>query len=162
MRSSRGQSAVEYLLTYGWALIVILVVGVVVWQLGFLELGRNVTPDKRGFSQVTPLDWGMSQTGVLSVVVQNNAGTLVDLDASGTIAKVTVGFSGDGSCDPLVGSIPPGFRPGATTTITFTGCKLASNAEIGNYYKVDLTIAYANPASGLDHASNGVIWGPIG
>ena len=33
---------------------------------------------------------------------------------------------------------------------------------IGEYFRVNMTISYLNPQSGLTHVSNGVIWGPVG
>ncbi|MBD3387405.1 MAG: hypothetical protein GF416_00440 [Candidatus Altiarchaeales archaeon] len=157
MRAVRGQNAIEYMMTYGWAILVILIVGVLVWQMGILELGRNVTPDKRGFSQITPLDWVMKNNGDMEIVVQNNAGTILRIDQIG--ANMLAGGS---ACSP---SAPPGtfpiedFRPAASETLTFS-CML--NAEQGEYYKVNMTITYTNPSSGLQHMSNGVVWGPVG
>jgi hypothetical protein len=160
----RGQSAIEYMMTYGWGVLVVLVAGVVLWQLGFLDMGSNVTPDKRGFSQVTPLDWGMGTDSNLRVVIQNNAGTIVSIKDTGTDAYVIIGGTGSGLCSgakilPFVTS--GDIRPGATTNITFTSCPLSST-KVGVYYKVNMTIAYVNPASGLSHKSNGVLWGPLG
>jgi len=159
----RGQSAIEYMMTYGWGVLVVLVAGVVLWQLGFLDLGANVTPDKRGFSQVTPLDWGMDQTGNLRVVIQNNAGTIVSIKDAGTDAYVIIGGTGTGLCPSkfFPFAVSGDIRPGSTTNITFTSCPLSSN-KVGTYYKVNVTIAYVNPASGLAHKSNGVMWGPLG
>ena len=163
MAPDRGQSALEYMMTYGWAVLVILIVAVVLWQMGFLELSKNVSPDKRGFSQVTPLDWSLSASGALVVVVQNNAGTILDLrDATGgTAAIITSG--GQGICTNLVSGVPfNGFRPAATRAIQFTGCPMATGIKNGDYYRVNLTLSYVNPSSGLPHISNGVIWGPVG
>ena len=55
MDSQSGQAAVEYLMTYGWAILVVLVVGIALWQLGVLtptEGNKNI----RGFTGLKPID----------------------------------------------------------------------------------------------------------
>ena len=160
---SRGQNAVEYLMTYGWAILVVLVVGVVMWQMGFLEMSKGVTPDKRGFSQVTPLDWVMREDGTFNVVIENNAGTILNLDAAGTGATVIAGGGANPVCTLDDTTLQEGtaFRPGASRTVLFTNCPLAATSKIGEYYRVNITLAYHNPSSGLPHISNGIVWGPI-
>jgi hypothetical protein len=161
MRMLRGQSAVEYMMTYGWAILVVLVAGVLLWQLGFLEMSKNIQPDKRGFSQVVPIDWVLQTGGTLTMVLQNNAGTIITLQdaAAGTGANLISG--GTGAC--TFGGLPPdpNMRPGSTQSITFTGCPVEAALTTGEYFRVNVTISYANPSSGLDHKSNGVVWGPL-
>jgi len=154
---SRGQNALEYMMTYGWAILVVLVVGVLVWQMGILDLSRNISPDKRGFSQVTPLDWSLSQgpAADLVIVVQNNAGTILTLNT--VVATIETGGSGVCSLDTLVPIT--NFRPGSTLKLDFSNCPV--DASSGDYYRVDVTLDYLNPGSGLTHTSTGVIWGPV-
>ena len=160
MAIARGQSAVEYMMTYGWGILVVLIAGILLWQMGFLQLSQDVTPDKRGFSQVTPLDWSLTPAGQLTVVIQNNAGTIVQL-STGTSAYMVIG--GSGGCTLASPTLPvDNFRPGATQKFVFNGCPFDATNKVGTYYRVNMTINYNNPASGLPHRSNGVIWGPLG
>ncbi len=53
--SSRAQSAMEYLMTYGWAIMVVLIVGGAFWQLGVFNLGGSVPPTSTGFQALRPL-----------------------------------------------------------------------------------------------------------
>jgi hypothetical protein len=160
MDADRGQSAVEYMMTYGWGILVVLIAGIVMWQMGFLNPGGTITPDKRGFSQVTPMDWSMSQAGLLTVVLQNNAGAIVNIN--GAAAQVVMGGKDDRSCDAPTPSTQTGFRPGARMTLTFSNCKLSDGLKMGEYYRINMTIDYQNPSSMLEHKSNGIIWGPLG
>ena len=46
---NKGQGAMEYLMTYGWAILVVMIVGVVLWQLGVfggVGLPEKVTEEK--------------------------------------------------------------------------------------------------------------------
>ncbi|MFH0861744.1 MAG: hypothetical protein V1875_01825 [Candidatus Altiarchaeota archaeon] len=49
----RGQSSVEYIVNYGWAILVILVVGAVLWQLGILN-NQNTSMSFTGFGKLKP------------------------------------------------------------------------------------------------------------
>jgi hypothetical protein len=156
----RGQSAVEYMMTYGWGILVVLIAGIVIWQMGIF-VPQTPTPDKRGFSQVTPLDWSLTPTGILTVVIQNNAGTIVKV----TQADAFMEIGGSGTCTiawPTTVPLVDNFRPGATQMLNFTGCTLDSGTKIGTYYRVNMTVSYLNPSSGMPHRSNGIIWGPLG
>ncbi|MCX6694706.1 MAG: hypothetical protein NTU61_00200 [Candidatus Altiarchaeota archaeon] len=53
--SSRGQSAMEYLMTYGWAILVVMVVGIAMWRLGIFNLGGSGAPTSTGFATLKPL-----------------------------------------------------------------------------------------------------------
>jgi hypothetical protein len=153
---ARGQAAIEYLMTYGWAILVVLVVGVVIWQMGLMEIGKQYTPGKRGFSQIKPLDWRMEAGGDLTVVLTNEGGTILNL----TAVDASLIAGGQGACSGSI-SIPNGekMRPAAIYKADITGCLITE--KTGEYYRANITIRYNNPASGLPHVSNGVIWGPL-
>jgi hypothetical protein len=51
----RGQGAMEYLMSYGWAILVVMVVGAALWQLGIFNMGGSVPPTSSGFSTVKPI-----------------------------------------------------------------------------------------------------------
>lgn len=45
----------EYLMTYGWAILVVMVVGVAMWQLGFFNMGGSLPPTSSGFAVLKPI-----------------------------------------------------------------------------------------------------------
>ncbi|MFH1126421.1 MAG: hypothetical protein V1703_04805 [Candidatus Altiarchaeota archaeon] len=55
----KGQSAIEYLASNAWVIIVAMIALLVLWQLGVFT-----PPQPRrgsmGFSQLTPIDWAVS------------------------------------------------------------------------------------------------------
>jgi len=134
--------------------LVVLIIGVIVWQMGILDLSQNVNPDCRGFSQVTPLGWKLADDNTFTAVVQNNAGTILNLEGAG--ANVVIG---GGTCVLTTGMPINNFRPASTQQIDFNTCGVTRSK--GEYYRVNLTIRYTNPSSGLTHVSNGVCWGPV-
>jgi len=52
---SKAQGAMEYLMSYGWAILVIMAVGGVMWQLGVFNVGGSVPPTATGFQALKPL-----------------------------------------------------------------------------------------------------------
>ncbi len=73
----RGQSALEYLMTYGWALIVIaIVVGVLVYIMGSSTGATKCTSDT---TEIIVKDQVASETGV-QIVIQNATGTTITPD----------------------------------------------------------------------------------
>jgi len=156
MTMKKGQSSLEYLMTYGWAILVILIVGVLLWQMGVLGIGKSTTSGKSGFSQIRPLDWYLKSTGELSVVLINDAGTILKLES----VSAELQSGGKGICGDPTPTLPiEPFRPAQSVGIKLSNCPVTSMT--GDYYRANVTISYYNPASGLPHTSVGLIWGPI-
>lgn len=53
---SKGQGAMEYLMTYGWAILVVMIVGVVLWQLGVFGGAGGGVNRATGFTNLKPFD----------------------------------------------------------------------------------------------------------
>jgi len=53
-RGFHGQGAMEYLMSYGWAILVVLVIGVTLWQLGIFSAAPS-TITSNGFPVIKPL-----------------------------------------------------------------------------------------------------------
>jgi len=135
-------------MTYGWAILAILLVGAAMWQMGFLSMGKQTTPGKTGFSQIVPVDWRAQATGTVELSVINEAGTRLTLTGvSGLVPACT-------------GSVPGDLLPGQVTMLTLTGCSF-SGANTGDYFRMKVSITYDNPASTISHNSVGDIWGPL-
>lgn len=74
----RGQGAMEYLMNYGWAILVVLVVGIMLWQLGYLDMHAE-TMTVSGFSRLKPQLAGtrLTTTGDFEGTFTNAAGETV-------------------------------------------------------------------------------------
>jgi len=139
-------------MTYGWAILIILVVGVMLWQTGYLEASKNIQPGKRGFSQMRPVDWRLTNSGTFEVTLINDAGTTL------VLSSVSVSVQGEGDCDSYTTSIP-NMRPAQTVQVQLSGCP--TGLVPGDYYRINATVEYANPASGINHMSVGIVWGGV-
>jgi hypothetical protein len=137
MMHKKGQGAMEYLMTYGWAILVVIIVGVVLWQMGIFNPSGAAAPGMSGFTTVKPNEWSC-KAGVLNVAVVNAAGQQVsNLTATG------------GSCTNAT------LSAGSTTTCTATCPVIAA----GSRYEATLSLTYATE-TGLTRSSTGKVWGP--
>ena len=140
----RGQSAMEYMSTYGWAILVMAVVGIVLWQMGALNVSGKLPPGTSGFSVVKPAEWSMAVAGpascTLSIRVANGAGETIE---SATIV-------GGNNCVPqtvLAGEL-------TTCSIDYTSC-----SQPGYEYEKHVVISYSRSSDGQNFQSSGVLWG---
>lgn len=69
VRTRKGQSAIEYLTTYGWALLAILVVGAFLVQFGIFDQCQPSDPDF-GPQTVVVSDWAFTGTSTVQMTLQ--------------------------------------------------------------------------------------------
>ena len=50
IKSKRSQSALEYMMTYGWAILIIVIVAVILYSMGIFNPSSSVTTTSIGFS----------------------------------------------------------------------------------------------------------------
>lgn len=67
--SRKGQSAIEYLTTYGWALLAIVIVGAVLSQMGVFNQCQQTTPQFSGQSAAVGT-WSFTGTNQLNLQVE--------------------------------------------------------------------------------------------
>ena len=152
MMGRKGQSAMEYITTYGWAILVVTIIGIVLWQMGVFDFGSRVTPTYSGFSVLTPSDWAMVKAGAVctfSVELTNGAGEALNQTrlSTGEVCNVGGGPAG------------PGFVAAGQKTVctkVMTGC-----GDAGHSYEEMLVVEYVRSSDDQAFQSAGVIWGNI-
>ncbi len=155
----KGQGAMEYLMTYGWAILVVMIVGVVLWQLGIFNLGGTVSKTMSGFGAVKPLDWSLTPAvSNDNVVLVNGEGTKVTLKS--------ISFSGDCVAATITANVAgTTIDAGDTKSIPTVAADIcpgtAPSANAGSSYKVTLTISYNKTIGTVtqDHSSVGTLRG---
>ena len=156
MFGRKGQGAMEYLMTYGWAILVVMIVGVVLWQLGIFGGGPGAVNTASGFGKIKPMEPSIKYTGTtLSFSIMNGVGQgIVGANIS----------AGTGDCTTADSSIPVqlgtagvmGAGEVSETTITVCTSKTA-----GQSFSTTLTIDYVVTIAGSDitHTETGTIRG---
>lgn len=143
----RGQTAMEYLMTYGWALLIIAIVIVALWAMGVFKLGAPT--GATGFQSFRIVGFDVNAvTDDLRLTIGNMTGKRI------TLSSITVSMGGT-EC----GSATPGtsLSPGATTEVTISvvncGC------EVGDTFSFGLTITWTDPETGYVYTDRGTISG---
>ena len=139
----RGQAATEYLVTYGWAILVVVTATIVLWQMGFLDFESEIAPARSGFSVLLPQEWKVSRTGGscnLIVVFLNGAGEGIK----------SVNMIG-GTCSPT--TVDAGES-------TYCEKSLSSCREEGKAFEEDVVVTYQR-LSNQSFQTAGTVWGNI-
>jgi len=145
MFDKKGQGAMEYLMTYGWAILVVIIVGVVLSYMGVFNPGGGTAKSWSGFSDVRPNDWSCkTASDELSLVLINGAGQQV--------TNVTIGST---TC---ASSLAAGKTTVCTVQAGTDTTGSCANVNAGERFEDQVTISYTT-ASGLSHSSTGSVWG---
>jgi hypothetical protein len=154
----KGQASIEYLATYGWAILTITVVGIIVWQMGLFDLPPE-DPGCRGFSQVRPIDWiytpdpDVGLDSEFNVVIVNEANTKLLIPANG----VRIYIENEGLCTISDPDVDANMSAGAKLQMNISHCPGSVGKEA--QYRAQINISYRNMASGMDRESAGICWG---
>ena len=148
--SSRLQSALEYLTTYGWAILIIGIVAAV-----FIELGL-FTPQQASecILQVyfSCEQYSISTTGTLSLNLLQTTPDPINVIAVGCNSNVT--FAGQQSVSPPVYILPDS---NAIFSLPCYSGTAVANGKISKYFTGSLTVNYIDTYTN----ANGIIFGKI-
>ena len=152
MKQLRGQSALEYLVTYGWAILAIVVVAAVLWYFGVFNPGQfaSSSASARGFGDV----------GVRDQIYNSTALTLILSNAVGQNIYVT-GVSLDGTAGTVTAT---NLAAGRDQQVIVIGASAINDCTTsGASYDVAMIITYTNNKTGLaGKTTSGTIKGTCG
>ena len=149
----KGQTAIEYLMTYGWAILIILIVAGVLAYYGIFAPAGFLVPASSGFAQVAVVSpWDLNAAGDRRIVLENRVGSKINItgiyaDTDATIANF----------DPVsaVTQIEAG---GRSSFITANFAGMAGNA--GTTYRAYVSVEYELTSSpGIYFNSTGTLSG---
>ena len=160
----KGQTAIEYLMTYGWAILIILIVAGVLAYYGIFAPAGFLGPTARGFGQVQVLNpWSLTAAnGALTLNLENRVGGTIQvtnisytLTNGGTASEWALPICPNGCTDPtdptntnLTSGSKGVFVTSPITTVIGTA---------GSTYTATVTITYGY--SGGTFSSTGTISG---
>jgi hypothetical protein len=145
--NSKGQGAMEYLTTYGWAILVVLVVGMVLYQLGvFNQQGTVIIT---GFPQLKPVPEAISYNGAAGTFEAsfiNTRGTALQLTAINMSDLITTSPCTLTSLQNA--SVPAGAILRVTGTCGVKPSKEAYNINMSVSYNVAMENIFSHVESG--------------
>jgi hypothetical protein len=147
----KGQAAMEFLMTYGWAILVVLVAIGALAYFGVLNPSRFL-PSSCTIAPGFGCDDFKIGTATTELVLRNGLGN--------DLTNVTVSMTGCTTQDPQADG-DDAWNDGTVLdpagSIVLTGC---TNGAVGARFKQDITIGYTS-ASGLGHNVTGTITGKV-
>ncbi len=168
-RHGRGQSSLEYIATYGWAIMVVMVVGAAMWLLGIFSQPSSTSYS--GFSKLKPVleSTAMSDEGAFAGIFVNGAGQMIIINSyTCRLQESTTDCWGD---DYVAAGITPAHQyymlrripDGEMFPIDAKGCfqgGIDTPVHEGQYV-IDCTINYDKEVGGkmMSHSDYGTIRG---
>jgi len=148
VKEKKGQAAMEFLMTYGWAILAaIIVIAVIAIYFRPSNLVQNSV-------MVTSPFYGVGVTfsaTQIQIEVKNNGGE----DITTSAATLSFNSPSGGVCDSATGV--GALSAGSTQILTFANC----NLNAGDTVNADVVISYTRPDSTLTLPSTGSISGKV-
>ena len=154
-RTLKGQSAMEYLMTYGWAILIVIIVAAVLFSLGVFNPATYTTTTATGFSGFNVPSGGfqLSSAGTLRFQLTNGVGATINI----------TGFNATQGSTPVNRQYTPDettLAPGQT--LTWANATGLIGGTAGSSYTVSVTVHYKNLNTGLTgFKSSGTLTGSI-
>jgi hypothetical protein len=133
----KGQTAVEYLMTYGWAILIILIVAGVLAYYGIFAPAGFLGPTARGFGQIQVLNpWSVvASDGTITLNLANRVGGTVNI----TNIAYTIGTQN------LNCNVAQEINSGEDDVVTCAAGAI-TGASTGETYSATVVISYAYPS----------------
>ncbi len=148
-KTRKAQSATEYLMTYGWAILAIAIVGALLYTQVFSS--KKCAEGATGFAISGTIypdgnEYALNPTsGNLDILLKNNVGkavTLVTVQCGTTAAVADVTAIADG----------------ASTTVNVAACAGANPGVVGSCYSMPIVVTYQT-AAGISLKAAGTLNG---
>ncbi len=155
----KGQGALEYLMTYGWAILIIVIIGGALYSLGVFNpstwtSAKRATP----FTSVYVKDWKVaSSDGMLTLVLGNKYGTTI------TVTGINAARTGTTNGCEITGltTVLAGDQEITLSTTGTTGYdgNCANGLTVGKSYTIDTQIFFTS--DGVPHTDAGTLTGKV-
>ena len=145
----KGQSALEYLVTYGWAILAIVIIAVLLFYFGIFNPSTWVSSENRltGMSGFSATDVKVTSSRI-QIQLANEKGNRVN------VTNFT--YKGVGTIEPTNGVT---IGPGSSAQVNITGVAPGQVGDAVNGEQVTLT--YTDMATGIQHTLTGALSGKV-
>jgi hypothetical protein len=137
-------------MTYGWALLLIVLVVGALFALGIFDVGSFLGSKASGFSQLSLVGWRIADSGAFTIMLENHAGTGVNVTGiNATLGTDTISYS-------TSFTMATGAKSSTVAVGTFS-----SPGSTGDSYTIDLTITYVDTSTGFQYVDSGTVTGRV-
>ncbi|MCL4399099.1 LamG domain-containing protein [Candidatus Parvarchaeota archaeon] len=140
---SRSQSALEYMMTYGWAILIIVIVAAVLYSLGIFSPSSSISATVTGFSNLGSVAAQCTSNGVLRLSLGDSTGypiNVTSITAKDSSTSQTSTFKPNSTVDP-------------NPIIDVGGSYIFSVPNVcppaGSHYSISTTVNYTEPGQPL-------------
>jgi hypothetical protein len=133
----KGQAAMEYLMTYGWAILVVIAVIAALYMMGVFRIGGAPIPLSPSFSYFAFVDYS-SSTGIL--VIRNGARRV---NITAVFPSMNISYSAAGANDALNSET----TAGTTLYLNTAGLPTGANPITINYTDIDSGLPHSDTAT---------------
>lgn len=142
----------EYLMTYGWAILIVIIVAAALYALGIFNPSTYTGRIPTGFTTLgTPDDWDLDTSGNFDIILRNR------LNYQITVYNVSV------EAGSMVSYNDSSFTMNADSEKSYmasdTGLNLGTQSS-GSTYTVDVSMLYGTPGK-LNHTETGRVTGSV-
>ena len=145
--SKRGQAAMEFLMTYGWAILAAIIAIGVLAYFGVFSPGKYVGSSAVVTAPFYANAWSLSQASGATLELRNNGGETLNV----TSVAYTVTDPSDGSVACTEQTPSANVPSNALISVTLPCPGLST----GDTFKADITISYRKSGSGVTLTSTG-------
>lgn len=151
-RPLKGQAALDFLMTYGWALILLVTVVGMLFLLGIFDISGFTGNRAAGFADVGAIGWGLAKDGQFGMQFENHAGKNI------VIQNITATMSSTTILNNTNMTLGIGEKTNITTIGTFPG----PIPQKGAGYTVVVEITYRELGNNWTYITKGTVTGKIG
>jgi hypothetical protein len=151
MYSRKGQAALDFLMTYGWAILLVVLVAAALFVLGVFNVGSFVGSKAVGFTEVAVPAFRVASDGTLTMKLQNQVGSPITIDA----INATYGTASVATGAPPAANIGVGATSDVITVGTFSGF------NSGDSYAITVKISYTDRTTGFAYTKSGTLNGVV-
>ena len=147
----KAQAALDFLMTYGWALLIVVLVVGALFALGIFDIGTFMGNKTSGFTQIGVSGYKLDSAGTLTMKLKNLAGTNVNItQINATLGTTTVGNASVFS-----------LANGKESAVFIVGNFSTAVPTSGSSYSVKVAIVYTDTSSGFSYQDSGTLVGKV-
>src|SRR3989338_576963 len=135
MDFKKGQAALDFLMTYGWAIALVVIIAAVLFSLGIFDVSNFVGNKAAGFSGIAVKGWNVDTAGTLTVKVSNQVGQQIRVDS----INATIGANSS-----VIGNSTFQLAPGADSATLSTSTGAFGTQASGSGYTARIVIKYTD------------------
>jgi energy-converting hydrogenase Eha subunit A len=146
----KGQAAMEYLMTYGWAILIVIIVAAALWALGVFNPATWQQASATGFAgfQVPTGGWVVNSTGV-HVLLKNTLGATVAVTAINATVNGVISTTSEPLTATLAANGQQWFAMSGGITVP----------AAGSAYSIAVAVSYTYSSTGASGQSTGQLTG---